>query len=116
MFSDTAERISSICNSKISRDSDPSSKLSTNTISTNPPTADRLALGYLQDELSGVERKVLQVERVTLPIAESVTRLAAQAQAQPVACSRPGSRARPAGNVAGNDENRPPMRFGLGPR
>ena len=69
----------------------------------------------LVDELCGIARKVSQVERVALPIAESVERLAAQAQAQaqPAACSRPGSRARPAGYAAGNDENRPPMRFGL---
>ena len=69
----------------------------------------------LVDELCGIERKVSQVERVALPIAASVERLAAQAQAQaqPAACSRPGSRARPAGYAAGNDENRPPMRFGL---
>ena len=81
-------------------------------------TAASRGMGHLLDELSGVERNVRRMKQATLPIADSVARLAVQvqAQAQPAACARPGMRARPAGNVAGNDENRPPMRFGLGTR
>ena len=64
------------------------------------------------DQVHGVGRKVARVEKATVPIAESVERLAVQVQAQAAVSARPGLRARP----GGNDENKPPMRFGLGPR